>query len=248
MLSSVAKMFFAVYAIIIVALSHLVIIPTYFFVFIFLPKKSMAVNAHKVSRFWAWLLFTFFFIRTEIKGKELIKPDQAYIFVSNHSSQLDIPIFARACTNTFRFLSKIEVTRIPLMGYIVKRIYITVDRKDRGDRVKSVEKMKSSLLDEGVSVVLFPEGTRNRSEKPLLDFKDGAFRLAIEAQLPIAVLTILNTREYLPANKFEMKPGIVRAVWSEPIETKGLTLEDTPILKEKVKKLLLMNMNNNKSN
>jgi 1-acyl-sn-glycerol-3-phosphate acyltransferase len=240
--SKIGKSIFAVYAIIIVALSHLIIIPAYFFVFIFLPKKNTAVNAHKVSRFWAWLLFTFFFIRTNIKGKEYIDPNQAYVFVSNHSSQLDIPLFARACTNTFRFLSKIEVTRIPLIGYIVKRIYITVDRKDRRDKVRSVEKMKSSLLDDGVSIVLFPEGTRNRSERPLLDFKDGAFRLAVEAQLPIAVLTILNTREYLPANKFEMKPGVVRAIWSEPIQTKGLTLDDIPKLKELVKEVLLKNL------
>jgi len=240
--SKIGKSIFAVYAIIIVALSHLIIIPAYFFVFIFLPKKNTPVNAHKVSRFWAWLLFTFFFIRTNIKGKEYIDPNQAYVFVSNHSSQLDIPLFARACTNTFRFLSKIEVTRIPLIGYIVKRIYITVDRKDRRDKVRSVEKMKSSLLDDGVSIVLFPEGTRNRSERPLLDFKDGAFRLAVETQLPIAVLTILNTREYLPANKFEMKPGVVRAIWSEPIQTKGLTLDDIPKLKELVKEVLLKNL------
>ncbi len=245
MLGRIAKMSFAVYAIIIVALSHLVVIPAYFFVFIFLPKRSMAVNAHKVSRFWAWLLFTLFFIRTDIKGKDLIKPNQAYVFVSNHTSQLDIPLFARACSNTFRFLSKIEVTRIPLMGYIVKKIYITVDRKDRGDRVKSVEKMKSSLLDEGVSVVLFPEGTRNRSKKSLLEFKDGAFRLAIETQLPIAVLTVLNAKEYLPANKFEMKPGAVRAIWSKPIQTKGLTLKDIPALKEQVREVLLQNMEDN---
>ncbi len=226
----------------IVALSHLIVIPAYFFVFIFLPEKSAPVNAHKVSRFWATLLFTCFFIRTDIKGKELINSNVAYIFISNHNSQLDIPLFARACSNTFRFLSKIEVTRIPLMGYIVKRIYITVDRKSREDRVKSVEKMKSSLLDERISVVLFPEGTRNRTDKPLLDFKDGAFRLAIDTQLPIAVLTILNTRDFLPATKFEMKPGIIHATWSEPIETKGLTANDVPMLKEKVKELLLKNL------
>ena len=202
----------------------------------------MPVNAHKVSRFWATLLFTCFFIRTEVKGKELIDPKRAYIFISNHNSQLDIPLFARACSNTFRFLSKIEVTKIPLLGYIVKRIYITVDRKSREDRVKSVEKMRSSLLDEKISIVLFPEGTRNRTHKPLLDFKDGAFHLAIDTQLPIAVLTILNTRDFLPATKFEMRPGTIHATWSKPIETKGLTTKDIPMLKEKVKELLLRNL------
>ena len=237
-----AKFLFAIYAILIVVFSHLVVIPAYFFVFIFLPKKNLPVNAHKVSRFWATLLFTCFFIRTEVKGKKLIDPNKAYILITTHNSQLDIPLFARACSNTFRFLSKIEVTKIPLMGYIVKRIYITVDRKSREDRVRSVEKMKSSLLDEKISIVLFPEGTRNRTHKPLLDFKDGAFRLAIDTQLPIAVLTILNARDFLPATKFEMKPGTIHAKWSEPIETKGLTAKDVPMLKEKVKALLLKNL------
>lgn len=236
------KIIFAVYAILIVALSHIIVIPAYFFVFFFTSKKKVATNAHKVSRFWAWLLFTCFFIRTKISGKELIKPDQAYVFVCNHTSQLDIPLFARACVNTFRFLSKIEVTRIPLMGYIVKRIYITVDRKNREDRVKSVEKMRSSLLDENVSVVLFPEGTRNRGNEPLLEFKDGAFRLAIDTQLPIAVLTILNAKEFLPANEFGLRPGTLYAAWSEPIETKGMTVADVPRLKEMVKEQLLRNM------
>ncbi|HXB13794.1 MAG TPA: 1-acyl-sn-glycerol-3-phosphate acyltransferase, partial [Bacteroidia bacterium] len=79
----------------------------------------------------------------------------------------------------------------------------------------------------------------------LLEFKDGAFRLAIETQLPIAVLTVLNAKEYLPANKFEMKPGAVRAIWSKPIQTKGLTLKDIPALKEQVREVLLQNMEDN---
>ncbi len=171
---------------------------------------------------------------------ELIKPEQVYVFVCNHRSQLDIPLFARACVNTFRFLSKIEVTRIPLIGYVVKRLYITVDRKDKDDRVKSFGKMQDSLLKENISVVLFPEGTRNRTPKPLIDFKDGAFRLAIDTKLPIAVLTIMNSGGFSPANKFlQLKPGTLKAVWTEPIPTGNMTLEDIPRLKEQVEQRIL---------
>jgi 1-acyl-sn-glycerol-3-phosphate acyltransferase len=238
----ISKALFAVYAILIVALSCFIVIPAYLIIFNFSSKKKSPFIAHKVSRFWAKFLFTFFFIRIDIKGREYIKPEQAYIFVCNHNSSLDIPLFATACINTFRFLSKIEVTKFPIIGYVVKKLYITVDRKSRADSAKSIERMKSSLTEEGISVVLFPEGHRNTTDKPLLAFKDGAFRLAIETQLPIAVLTILNTRDFLPSDKFEMKPGIIRAVWSEPIETKGLTLTDLPALKEKVKDVLLRNL------
>jgi 1-acyl-sn-glycerol-3-phosphate acyltransferase len=238
----IAKAIFAVYAILIVALSCIIVVPAYLSIFNFFSKKKAPFIAHKVSRFWAKFLFTFFFIRIDIKGREYIKPEQAYIFVCNHSSSLDIPLFATACINTFRFLSKIEVTKFPIIGYVVKKLYITVDRKSRTDSVRSIEKMKSSLTEEGISVVLFPEGHRNTTNKPLLDFKDGAFRLAIETQLPIAVLTILNTRDFLPADEFGMKPGTIYAAWSEPIETKGLTLNDVPTLKEKVKEILLKNL------
>jgi 1-acyl-sn-glycerol-3-phosphate acyltransferase len=240
----ICKILFAVYAILIVVLSLFIVIPAYLIVFNFYPRKRAPISAHKISRFWASFLFTCFFIRTDIKGKEYINPGQAYVFICNHRSQLDIPLFARACVNTFRFLSKIEVTKIPLIGYVVKKLYITVDRSDRNDRVKSVEKMKYSLLEEGISVILFPEGTRNKTEAPLIDFKDGAFRLAIEAQLPIAVLSILNTKEFLPADKFELKPGTIHAAWSKPIETKELTEKDVPMLKEKVRQLLLKNLEN----
>ena len=170
----------------------------------------------------------------------LIKPEQQYVFVCNHRSQLDIPLFAIACKNTLRFLSKIEVTRLPLIGYVVKRLYITVDRKSKEDRAKSVLRMQDSLLKEKISVVLFPEGTRNRTSEPLIDFKDGAFRLAIDTQLPIAILTIFNSGEFSPANKFmQLKPGTLKASWTEPIPTENMTQDDIPRLKERVRERIL---------
>jgi 1-acyl-sn-glycerol-3-phosphate acyltransferase len=227
---------FGLYAVLIVILSFFIVIPCYVVIFTFMPKDKAPIQGHKVSRFWASFLFACFFIRLDIKGKELINPKQPYVFVCNHRSQLDIPLFARACVNTFRFLSKKEVTKIPLIGYVVKRLYITVDRKSKEDRAKSVIRMQDSLLKEKISVVLFPEGTRNRTAEPLIDFKDGAFRLAIETQMPIAVLTILNSGEFSPAHKFmQLKPGTLRAVWTEPIKTTKMTAKDVPHLKELVK-------------
>jgi 1-acyl-sn-glycerol-3-phosphate acyltransferase len=238
---------FGVYAVLIVILSFFIVIPSYFFVFWFVPADKAPFMAHKVSRFWAGFLLTCYFIRVDAKGRELIKPDQAYVFVCNHRSQLDIPLFARACVNTFRFLSKIEVTKIPLMGYIVGRIYITVDRKSKEDRAKSIIKMQDSLLKEKISVVLYPEGTRNRTNEPLLPFKDGAFRLAIDTQLPIAILTILNSAGFSPVNKFmQLKPGTLKAIWTEPISTVNMTPKDIPRLKELVRQRILEVLEANK--
>lgn len=233
------KALFGVYAVVIFILSHLITMPFYFIIFGFNSPRNITIKGHSISRFWAELLFIFYFIRVDIKKRELINPDQVYVFVSNHRSQLDILIFARACKNTFRFLSKVEITRIPLFGYMVKRLYIIVDRKRMDDRVKSFEKMKQSLLKDNISILIFPEGTRNRTKEPLIAFKNGAFRLAIETQLPIAPLAILNSGELLPPGKFSLMPGILKAVWCEPVDTKGMTLDDIPRLKEMVRDKLV---------
>ena len=111
------------------------------------------------------------------------------------------------------------------MGYIIRNLYISVNRKDKYARAKSMENMQKNIR-EGISVFIFPEGTRNKSSEPLLDFRDGAFRLAIESQVPIAALTLLNTGK--------LSPGVLHCVWSEPISTKGMTQDDIPALKEKV--------------
>lgn len=236
------KTLFGIYAIFVFILSHLIVIPCYLVIFNFMPKERAPRVAHKVSRFWAKLLFTLFFIRADIRGRELIDPNQVYVFVCNHRSQLDIPFFALACRNTFRFLSKAEVARIPMLGYVVKKLYIVVDRKAMADRVKSLTRMKESLLQEKISVILYPEGTRNRTAEPLLKFKDGAFLLAIETQLPVAALTILNSGEFSPANKLQLKPGVLKAVWGKPIPTAGMTMADIPKLKEEVRKQIMLNL------
>lgn len=241
----ILKTLFGGYAIIVFILSLLIVVPCYVVIFNLMDKEHAPRAAHKVSRFWAKMLFTFFFIRTDIRGMELINPEQVYVFVCNHRSQLDVPLFAIACINTFRFLAKVEVNRVPLLGYVVKKVYIAVDRTNNANRVKSLTIMKDSLLNEKISVVLYPEGTRNPTAEPLLDFKDGAFRLAIDTQLPIAALSILNSGQFTPANKLQLHPGTLRAAWCTPIETKGMTAADLPKLKEMVRKAIAEKLKGN---
>lgn len=189
------------------------------------------------------MLFIFYLIRPRINNKHLIDKNTTYVFVANHKSLLDIPLFARACNNTFRFLAKEELTRIPLMGYVIKRLYITVNRSDRKDRHRSMEIMNESLQ-QGISVFICPEGTRNRKDEPmLLDFKDGAFRLAIHSGKPLAVFTVLNSGEFLaPVKWMQLKPGTLRGIWSRPIDTTGMTEDDLPALKEKVRQMMLAHL------
>ncbi|MEW6468631.1 MAG: lysophospholipid acyltransferase family protein [Bacteroidota bacterium] len=224
----------------------IVTVPLFFLAYVILfaalPEKKAPHAAHAVSRFWAFLLSLVMLIPARVKGKEKIDPRQTYVFVANHQSQLDIPLYALSCRNTFRFLAKAELGRIPLLGYVIRRLYLTVNRKDKADRAKSLQLMLSSIR-EGVSVFICPEGTRNRTSRPLLDFHDGAFRLAIEAQVPLAVLTVIdNRRRNSPKNPFSLRPGIMRAVWADPIPTTGLGQEDVPALKRMAYDIMLKNL------
>ena len=153
------------------------------------------------------MIFVFFGIRLVTKNYELLDKDQTYVFIANHRSQLDIPAYALATHHTIRFLAKEELTKIPLMGFIIRRLYIPVNRKDKEARAKSMENMDESIR-EGISVFICPEGTRNKGGEPLLPFRDGAFRLAIESQVSIATLVILYTEKLLsPMRPIELSPG-----------------------------------------
>jgi 1-acyl-sn-glycerol-3-phosphate acyltransferase len=231
------------YAGLIFSLSLLIVTPCYLLVFLFAPKHKAPHIAHRfISRRWAGSLLPLFFIRIKIKNGELIDKNKTYVFIGNHRSQLDIPAYAVACRNTIRFLAKEELTKIPLMGYIIRKLYISVNRKSKEDRQRSLNAMLESLRD-GISVFICPEGTRNKTSEPLLDFRDGAFRLAIESQLPLAVLTIKNSENILsPLRPIELSPGVIECIWSAPVETKGMTENDLPALKETAKNLMLKSL------
>ncbi|HTF02950.1 MAG TPA: lysophospholipid acyltransferase family protein [Bacteroidia bacterium] len=227
---------FGIYALLMFPVTLIITTILYVIIFTVFSEKRSPHIAHGLSRIWARVLTIIFFVPERIANKHLIDPKKTYVFVANHQSQLDIPVYALACKNTIRFLAKAELTKIPLMGYIIRKLYLTVNRTDRHDRNRSIEIMRKSL-DEGISVFLCPEGTRNRHEEPaLLDFRDGAFRLAIATKTPIAALTLLNTgRKLSPLHPIALAPGIIHGVWDEPIDTSGMTMEDVPTLKEKVR-------------
>jgi 1-acyl-sn-glycerol-3-phosphate acyltransferase len=237
------RFLYGMLAAILFAASLLIVVPCYFLIFTFSSKEKAPHIAHKyVSRVWAKLFYIIFLIRVKAKGRELIDQNKTYVFVANHLSQLDIPAYVMVCRNTIRFLAKKELTRIPLMGYIIHKLYLSVDRSSPEARRQSMMNMRKALED-GISVFICPEGTRNRTSAPLLDFKDGAFRLAIEAQVPLAVLTVIDSQKLLsPLRPVELAPGTIHAIWDKPIDTTGMTEADLPSLKEKARQLMLTHL------
>lgn len=236
----VARTIFGIYAIIIFLVCLIISFCCYIIIFTFANEKKAPFIAHKIiSRPWSRALFIFYGIRLIVKNKELLDPAQTYVFIANHRSLLDIPTYALATNHTIRFLSKVELTKIPLLGYIISRLYVTVDRKDKAARARSMDNMINSIK-EGISVFICPEGTRNKGKGPLLPFHDGAFRLAIQSQVPLAVLVLKNTDNLLsPIRPIELSPGKIICQWCKPIPTLGMTQNDLPALKEAVIKEML---------
>lgn len=225
---------FGLFAAIVFAVTLVLVIPCFFLIFTFSNAKRAPHLAHQyIARNWARILFPFFGIRLKIEGKEKLITGNTYVFIANHRSQLDIPAYALATDHTFRFLAKEELTRIPLLGYVIRKLYISVNRKDKAARARSMDKMVQSIRD-GISVFICPEGTRNTTDRPLLDFRDGAFRLAIAVQVPVAVMAIIGSDKLLsPKHPTALSPGTMICRWGEPIDTKGMTEADVPKLKEK---------------
>ncbi|MCG2617761.1 1-acyl-sn-glycerol-3-phosphate acyltransferase [Terrimonas sp. NA20] len=161
-----------------------------------------------------------------------------YIFVSNHISYLDSAVLVKAYRQPLRPLGKVEMSKIPVFGFIYRNAIVTVDRSSAANRANSIRVLRS-ILGKGISVLVFPEGTFNDTHKPLKDFYDGAFRLAIETQTPIKPVLFLDTYARMPyTGVFTMTPGKSRIVYMEEISVAGLQTEDLPALKQQVYSLM----------
>jgi 1-acyl-sn-glycerol-3-phosphate acyltransferase len=164
-------------------------------------------------------------------------PRNPYVVVSNHESFADILLISHLPWE-MKWLSKAELFRIPIMGWMMWLAGdIPVKRGFGPSAVEAMERCRR-ILRERVSVMIFPEGTRSRTAE-LLPFKDGAFRLAVEAGVPILPLAVSGTRTALPKHdwRFGRSVGEVRVL--EPVDTAGLTLEDIPALKARVRAMII---------
>jgi len=188
-------------------------------------------------RWWSWIFSKLTFIRYEIKNRHFVDRKQSYIYTSNHTSFLDAPGIRLAIPTQFRPLAKKELLKIPVFGLIVKTCCIIVDRSNAKSRKESIKKL-TSYLKQKISILLFAEGTQNRTKEILQPFYDGAFRIAIETQTPIMPMVVINAGKLMPPSGLTIKPGKIKVVFGEAVPVEGMTLKDLPQLKEKVFNLM----------
>jgi 1-acyl-sn-glycerol-3-phosphate acyltransferase len=186
---------------------------------------------HPVTAVWMRIFFFFSGIRLKIKGKAHFKKGEAYIVVCNHNSFMDVPLTTPFIPGPNKTIAKKEMAKIPVFGIIYTIGSVLVDRKSEESRKGSFAEMKQ-VLENGLHMCIYPEGTRNKSTAPIQPFHNGAFKLAVDTGKSILPAVIFNTAKVLPAGKgFFFWPVKVRLEFLEPIAPKGLSVEE---LKKKV--------------
>lgn len=158
-------------------------------------------------------------------GRENLDPNQTYIFMANHQSNIDPPVFVPLIGRRVFILAKKELFRIPIFGYAMRRAqFIAVDRSNRDAAVESV-RQATDVLKSGLSLMVYPEGTRSRDGR-LLPFKKGPFHLAMDSGIPVVPVTIAGAHEVWPKGKFRVTPGLIRVTFHEPIDPSAFPSRD----------------------
>lgn len=222
-----------IYAGLILSLSLVILYPFYAYL---LAKKSRFKNAMMLLRIQTGIILFFTGIYVVVKNKEVLQNLNTAVITPNHTSYLDILVLYQTIPNYFVFMGKHTLKTIPIFNIFFKEMNIAVNRKSIMSGKEALKRCATELQN-GNSVVLFPEGTIPDDAPNMLRFKNGAFKLAIEEQQPVVPITFLNNYKRLQlGGLFSGKagPGIVKIIIHEPVSTKGMTLEDLLPLQNKV--------------
>jgi 1-acyl-sn-glycerol-3-phosphate acyltransferase len=178
----------------------------------------------RIMRGWAGLLLRANGVTVSAEGLERLDPAHPYVFVANHTSIVDIWALLVAIPHSFRFVAKKELERVPVFGRAMMSAgNIFIDRDNLASSFASYDEAGVRIR-EGLSAVVFAEGTRSRDGR-LLPFKKGPFVLAIRARVPLVALYIHGAFERTPRGAMSVRPGSVVVRVGDPIETTGLTYD-----------------------
>lgn len=186
------------------------------------PKRSRV--AYFFYSRWMASFFILSGVRRKIIGREHFKKGQNYVVVCNHNSLMDPPLSSPAIPGANKTIAKAEMAKIPIFGVVYKRGAVLVDRKSEESRRSSYGKMRE-VLEQGLHMCIYPEGTRNKTKEPLQRFHDGAFRLAIETKKQLIPALIFDTARVLPRKTFFFWPAKVEMHFLEPIDVTNKTAQ-----------------------
>ena len=209
--------------------------------FLLIPfgKEKLSKRIYKICRYFAKSLYLFLGIRHQEIFEGIHHFNQPHIFVGNHNSYMDIPPIVQLKHQPIKPLGKFESSKIPIFGWIYRAAVIMVDRSNPDKRAKSLRNLKAALYKK-TSIFIFPEGTFSMTEEqPLKNFYNGAFKLAIEMQIPIQPILMVDAVDRMHySSLFTLTPGKNRIVYLSTVEVDSYTMDDIDILKDKVYQMM----------
>ncbi|MGS2725640.1 lysophospholipid acyltransferase family protein [Psychroserpens sp. BH13MA-6] len=227
--------FYRIWFYVLVAIPIIILLPI---LVISILKESWYPFFFRLARLWARFILFGMGFRVKIQREQSPQPDKSYMFIANHTSMADIMLMLVTVKNPFVFVGKKELAKIPLFGFFYKRTSILVDRSSAKSR-QAVFLRAQRRLKQGMSICIFPEGGVPDEHIILDDFKDGAFRMAINHQIPIVPITFMDNKKRFSYTFFSGGPGPMRVKVHTFIPTKDLTIEDTKSINAKAHQLLL---------
>ena len=172
-----------------------------------------------VSRWW--MRFWLFLIGCPLKvyGREHFIKNETYVITYNHNAMLDVPLSAPFVPGANKTIAKSSFAKVPIFGWFYARGSVLVNRNDERSRLKSFELMKS-VLDSGIHVCIYPEGTRNRTTATMKPFYEGAFKLAVASAKNVIPCVIVGTKKAMPISKpFFMIPAKLEMYFLPPVSS-----------------------------
>ena len=209
------------------------------FLFISILKEKWYPYFFVMARIWAKVILFGMGLRPKVETEEEIIEGKSYMFVCNHTSMTDIMLMLSVVKNPFVFVGKKELTKIPLFGFFYKRTCILVDRSSSKSRMEVFERAQKKI-NQGFSICIFPEGGVPSDESVVLDeFKDGAFRLAIDHHIPIVPITFADNKKRFSYTFFSGSPGKMRVKIHHFFDTKDKSPEYKKTVKADVRQVIL---------
>ncbi|HYH84073.1 MAG TPA: lysophospholipid acyltransferase family protein [Pyrinomonadaceae bacterium] len=189
---------------------------------------------HWCASRWSRMIVRTVCVRVRVHGAENMREGESYVFLSTHQSYMDIPVMLGYLPAQLRIAAKREVFQIPFLGWHMRRGgHISINRGSTQEAVESLRRASREIRP-GVSVFLYPEGTRTR-DGSLQPFKKGGFKFALQTGLSIVPVTIVGTRRVLPRDSIIFRPDTVDMHLDAPIPTAGLDDRDLPALMQTVR-------------
>ncbi len=207
------------------------------FAFVTYPFDRRGRVGHRYARLWGKIALLANRVKVRVEGMEHLNGRGPYIFMSNHQGYYDIFTLLSHLPYQFKWLAKKELFSVPILGWTMAAVgYIRIDRGGTRDTVRAMDEA-AQKIQEGMSVVIFPEGSRS-PDGSIQPFKKGGFTLAIKSKVPIVPIAISGSRDIMPKDRLTAAAGEIRMFVGHPIEIQHYSLKDRGSLMRKVRETI----------